>query len=99
MTPADFDRDKAIEALARLVDEVISDPSKRRDFRKDPQSAAPPDLDLGPDGPIPQKVVKMLQGLSGEELRLLVEVNKTFTDAGLHLEDPEHPEFRILMPF
>jgi hypothetical protein len=41
----------------------------------------------------------MLQGLSGEELRLLVEVNKTFTDAGLHLEDPEHPEFRILMPF
>jgi hypothetical protein len=80
----DFNREAAT-ALAPLVDRVLSEPSLRQAFRKDPQRTA---SDAGIDiSAIPQRVIQTLAGLSVAELRMLSELNAVFVKEGLFCGD------------
>jgi hypothetical protein len=71
-------------ALADLVDEILSKPELRREFREDPFGLA------GKKGinldEIPERLVKTLAGLSVAELRLLTELNQVFIEEGMRVE-------------
>jgi hypothetical protein len=68
-------------ALTQLVDSILSDPSLRPQFRKDPVAlAAEKGIDLNG---IPDRIVKTLAGLSEDELRLLTELNTVFKEEGM----------------
>ena len=79
----EFD-EAAAAALAQLVDQVISDPSRRKLFGEDPGAAA---AEAGIDiSAIPERVVATLADLSDAELRLLTELNETLVGEGLGKE-------------
>jgi hypothetical protein len=76
--------EEAASAMCRLAAEVITHPERRQAFAKDPYEtakAAGVDIDA-----LPEAVVHTLSGLSGEELRLLAELNETLTREGLYLQ-------------
>jgi len=81
---SDFDFTRATSALTQLVDSVLSEPSLRQQFRKDPYAVAK-ELGIDVEG-IPERVVKTLAGLSVDELRLLTELNSVFKEEGLEVE-------------
>ena len=68
-------------ALTQLVDSILSDPSLRAQFRKDPVALAN-EKGINLDG-IPDRIVKTLAGLSEDELRLLTELNTVFKEEGM----------------
>jgi hypothetical protein len=84
MAASDFDFMRAAPALTKLVDSILSEPSLREQFRKDPFTLAR-EFDIDVDG-IPERVVKTLAGLSVDELRLLTELNTVFKEEGLEVE-------------
>jgi hypothetical protein len=70
--------------LAQLVDEILSKPELRREFREDPFGlAGKAGINLDE---IPERLVKTLAGLSVAELRLLTELNKVFIEEGMRVE-------------
>lgn len=84
MAESDFDFTRATSALTDLVDNILSEPSRREDFREDPFGfASRQGIDVGG---IPERVVKTLAGLSPKELRLLTELNTVFKEEGLEVE-------------
>jgi hypothetical protein len=84
MPESDFDYPRATSALTDLVDNILSKPNLREGFRQDPVGfASKQGVDVGP---IPEKVVKTLAGLSVGELRLLTELNDLFKAEGLEVE-------------
>ncbi|HWH54650.1 MAG TPA: hypothetical protein VNT04_03650 [Gaiellaceae bacterium] len=87
--PDDFD-DAAAKALARLVQQVIAEPSKRKAFRMDPVQAAK-DAGLDTDNDKNQKVILTLGDLSSAELRLLSELNASLIAEGLYVETGNPP--------
>jgi hypothetical protein len=75
---------KGAGALARLLAEVLADPSRRQAFRQDPHAAAAAaGIDITA---MPERVVGMLADLSGAELRLLSEVNHELIRGGLKVD-------------
>jgi hypothetical protein len=84
MAASDFEFGRAASALTRLVDTVLSEPSLREQFRKDPFALAK-EFDIDVEG-IPERVVRTLAGLSVKELRLLTELNSVFKEEGLEVE-------------
>jgi hypothetical protein len=89
--PEEFDHEAA-QALGQLVEQVIAEPSRRRDFRRDPDGVA---RDAGiltdPENEKVKKVISILAGLSTAELRLLSELNQTFINEGLYVETGNPP--------
>lgn len=71
-------------ALARLLSEVLADPTQRKAFRENPQGKAD---ELGIDiSAMPPRVVAMLGELSGSEWRLLSELNHELIKGGLKVD-------------
>lgn len=87
--PNDFDHETA-RALGKLVQEVISDPSKRQAFRADPRAVAR-GAGLRRITPDVEKVMLTLAGMSPSELRLLSELNETLIKEGLYVETGNPP--------
>jgi hypothetical protein len=84
VSESDFDFTRATSALTDLVDNVLSNPSLRKEFREDPFGfASKQGIDVGG---IPERVVKTLAGLSVDELRLLTELNSVFKEEGLEVQ-------------
>lgn len=85
--------DDAAKALGRLVQKVISDPSKRKHFQEHPLIAAEEAGLTEDEIKRVAKVINTLAGLSTDELRLLTELNETFKKEGLFVETGNPPLF------
>lgn len=84
----DFDHDAA-QALGRLVEQVIDEPSKRKAFRENPVEIAE-DAGVKVDDKT-RRLILTLAGLSPAELRLLTELNRTLIKEGLYVETGNPP--------
>jgi hypothetical protein len=83
-----YDRDAAA-ALGRLVEQVISVPSMRREFRNNPREVAIA-AGIQPDDKV-QRLIDTLASLSASELALLSELNTTLINEGLYVETGNPP--------
>jgi hypothetical protein len=86
--PQEFDHEAA-QALGKLVEGVISVPSRRREFRADPITTAQ-NAGVKVDDKT-ERVILTLAGLSASELGLLSELNQTLIKEGLYVETGNPP--------
>ena len=86
--PEEFNQDAA-QALGQLVEQVISVPSRRREFRADPIATAQ-NAGIKVDETT-ERVILTLAGLSASELGLLSELNRTLIKEGLYVETGNPP--------
>jgi len=74
--------EKALQGLARLLNEELADPKGRKEFFADPHRR------LGELG-LPAEVAEFFSDLSYEELRLLARTSERMSQANLAYELPD----------
>ena len=84
----EFDADAA-QALGQLVEQVLDEPSKRREFRRDPLATAEAAGITVTERT--ERVILTLAALSASELGLLSELNQTLIKEGLYVETGSRP--------
>jgi hypothetical protein len=86
--PAEFDHDTA-QALGKLVDQVVGQPNRRKEFRENPIQVAE---DAGVTiNDTMGRVILTLAEMSPSELRLLSEFNRFLIAEGLYVETGNPP--------